>query len=197
MTNLGETQKFFGARADGWEDRFPDDEAAFARAIGEMELRQGMAVLDLGCGTGRALPLMRAAVSDTGRVVGLDATPEMLAAARRRGRDRFASLVLGDAEALPFADGAFDAVFAAGLVPHLADPRGGLAEIARVTRPHGKLAVFHPIGRATLAARHGGTPSDDEVTAPRRLADLLAATGWTPISIDDGADRFLALAVRA
>src|SRR5512133_1979205 len=132
MTNLGETQKFFGARADGWEDRFPDDEAAFARAIGEMELRQGMAVLDLGCGTGRALPWMRAAVTDMGRVVGLDATPEMLAAARRRGRDRFASLVVGAAEALPFADGAFDAVFAAGLVPHLADPRGGLGEIARV-----------------------------------------------------------------
>jgi ubiquinone/menaquinone biosynthesis C-methylase UbiE len=44
-------------------------------------------------------------------------------------------------------DGSFDAVFAAGLVPNLAEPVAGLAELARVCRGGGLVALFHPIGR--------------------------------------------------
>ncbi len=153
-------------------------------------------VLDVGCGTGRAVPFLRQAVGDAGRVVALDVTPEMLAEARRRGRGQLAKLVQADGEALPFRAASFDAILAAGFVPHLPDPQAGLAELARVTVSGGRLAIFHPIGRATLAARHGGTPSDDDVIAPARLSGILAATGWAPERVEDSPDRFLALAVR-
>lgn len=195
-SGLRDTQAFFGARAAGWENRYPDDTPQFQRAIDEMELRPGMAVLDVGCGSGRALPLVRAAVGPRGRVVGLDATPEMLGEAQRLGRAAVASLVLGDAERLPLIDEPLDAIFAAGLAPHLVHPVSGLSELARVTRPGGCLAIFHPIGRAALAARHGGVPADDDVTAPAPLARLLREAGWKLESVDDAPDRFLALAFR-
>jgi SAM-dependent methyltransferase len=116
--------------------------------------------------------------------------------AQRRGRDRVASLLQGDGERLPFRDGSFDALLAAGYVPHLRDADAGLSELARVTKPGGRLAIFHPIGRATLAARHGGKPSEGDVLAASQLIQWLPAAGWRLESIDDGDQRYLALATR-
>jgi SAM-dependent methyltransferase len=194
---LSDTRAFFGPRAAGWDDKFGDDGPAYARAVAELAPPPGAVVLDAGCGTGRAMTHLRAAVGRAGTVVAVDATPEMLAAARTAGRDREGSLVLGDASALPLRDGGVHAVFAAGLLPHLADPQAGLAELARVCVPDGRLALFHPVGRATLAARHGSAPSDDDVLSAARLPGLLAATGWTLLGLDDAEDRYLALAARA
>jgi SAM-dependent methyltransferase len=193
---LRENQEFFGPRAAGWEDRFPGDEPQFQRAIDELGVPTNGRAIDVGCGTGRALPLLRAAVGERGVVLGLDATPEMLAEARRLGREQVACLLLGDAHRLPLADASLDAILAAGLVPHLTNPAAGLSELARVTRPGGRLAIFHPISRAVLAARHGGTPSDDDALSPKRLPKLLDGAGWQLDGIDDGNDRYLALATR-
>ena len=194
--SLGETQAFFASRAAGWETRFPDDEPRYEAAIRELAPPRGGSALDAGCGTGRALTFLRQAAGSAGQVVGLDATPQMLAEARRLGRDQLAQLLLADGERMPFGAASFDAVLAAGFVPHLDAPEAGLAELARITKPGGRLAIFHPIGRATLAARHGGTPSDDDILAPARLRATLLATGWTLDSLDDGPDRYLALAHR-
>ncbi|MFC8887518.1 methyltransferase domain-containing protein, partial [Streptomyces cinereoruber] len=69
-------REFFGARAADWDGRFPDDGPAYAAAVAELGLRPGGSVLDAGCGTGRALPPLRAAVGPSGTVVGVDLTPE-------------------------------------------------------------------------------------------------------------------------
>jgi SAM-dependent methyltransferase len=195
MDELAVTRAFFAARAQSWEERFPDDGPAYLAAVAELGPVPGQTAIDVGCGTGRALPPLRAAVGPTGRVLGFDLTPEMLAAAVGYGRAAHAVLVLADARRLPLGPASVDAVFAAGLLPHLPDPAGGLRELARVTRPGGRLAVFHPVGRAALAARHGRVPSDD-VLAPPTLRPLLDAAGWVTLSIDDGPDRYLALASR-
>jgi SAM-dependent methyltransferase len=194
--DLAETRAFFAPRAAGWDDRFSDDGPAYQRAVAELHLPVGGVVLDVGCGTGRALPFLRWSVGRSGTVVGIDATPEMLAAGRDKGRFVDGCLVQGDACALPLVDAAADAVFVAGLLPHLTDPREGLRELARVCRAEGGLAVFHPVGRAALAARHGSVASDDDVLSGVRLPALLADTGWRLLMLDDAEDRFLAVAVR-
>ncbi|MEZ4728598.1 MAG: hypothetical protein R3E79_15800 [Caldilineaceae bacterium] len=79
LTELHATQTFFATRAAGWEDRFAHDAPQYARAVAELAPSFGATALDLGCGTGRALPLLRAAVGPTGQVIALDATWEMLA----------------------------------------------------------------------------------------------------------------------
>ncbi|MPY49565.1 class I SAM-dependent methyltransferase [Streptomyces acidicola] len=189
-------QEFFTARAADWDRRFPDDGPAYAAAVSELGLRSGDRVLDAGCGTGRALPLLRAAVGPTGVVLGADLTPAMLEAAVRAGRDRDGQLLLTDVAALPLHTESLDAVFAAGLIAHLPNPTENLRELARVVRPGGTLALFHPIGRAALAARQGRRITPDDLRAEANLGPLLAGAGWRMTSYVDADDRFLALAER-
>jgi len=100
-------------------------------------LRPGTRVLEVGCGPGRA---SAALASRHGAVVtGLDASPEMLAAAREfvpEGVD----LVEARAEALPFPDDSFDVVLAQFVV-HLLDRPRAFAELRRVLRPDGVLWI--------------------------------------------------------
>lgn len=189
-------QEFFGARAADWDSRFPDDGPAYAAAVALLGLRGGDRVLDAGCGTGRALEPLRAAVGADGVVIGMDLAPGMLDAARAAGRAGSGALVLGDVARLPLRAGALDAVFAAGLIAHLPRPAENLRELARAVRPGGVLALFHPIGRAVLAARHGRTLGDDDLRAEPNLRPLLASSGWRTTSYTDRDDRFLVLAER-
>ncbi|MFJ3307613.1 class I SAM-dependent methyltransferase [Streptomyces sp. NPDC086549] len=189
-------QEFFGARAADWDSRFPDDGPAYAAAVADLGLRAGDRVLDAGCGTGRGLPPLRAAVGPSGVVVGVDLTPEMLQAAVRAGRDRDGLLLLADVAALPLRSESLDAVFAAGLIAHLPHPTENLRELARVVRPGGALALFHPIGRAALAARQGRQTTPDDLRAEANLRPLLAGSGWRMTSYADEDTRFLALAIR-
>ncbi|MFF4786880.1 class I SAM-dependent methyltransferase [Streptomyces griseorubiginosus] len=189
-------QEFFSARAAEWDRRFPDDGPVYAAAVAELGLREGDRVLDAGCGTGRALTPLRAAVGPTGVVVGADLTPAMLEAAAGAGRDRDGRLLLADVTALPLRSQSLDAVFGAGLISHLPEPADNLRELARVVRPGGVLALFHPIGRAALAARQGRQITPEDLRAEANLRPLLAGSGWHMTSYTDEAARFLALAVR-
>ncbi|MFF3615691.1 class I SAM-dependent methyltransferase [Streptomyces sp. NPDC002580] len=191
-----DVREFFTARAADWDTRFPDDGPAYEAAVARMRLRAGDRVLDAGCGTGRALPALRAAVGGSGLVVGADLTPAMLEAAVRAGRGGAGRLLLADVTGLPLRAESLDAVFAAGLVAHLPNPAENLRELARVVRPGGTLALFHPIGRAALAARQGRRITPGDLRAEGNLGPLLAGSGWDMTSYVDEDDRFLALAVR-
>lgn len=190
---LTESRAFFAAKAATWDTRFGDDAPAYAAAVSEARFRTGDVLVDVGCGTGRALPALRAATGPTGVVVGLDLTPEMLAEARGRAAG---SLVLADVCHLPFPTGAVDGLFAAGLLMHLPDPDAGLRELARVTGAGGRLVLFHPTGRAALAARHGRALRTDEALSEGVLRASTERTGWRLDRYDDADHRFLAVAIR-
>lgn len=106
----------------------------------------GSWVLDVATGTG--LVAVELAARNL-RVVGLDQSPAMLgraaAAVRRAGFGERVRLILGQAQALPFADGAFDSLTFTYLLRYVDDPAATLAELARVLRPGGVMAglEFH------------------------------------------------------
>ena len=109
-----------------------------------LALAPGAAVLEVGCGPGTDLFDLAPLVGPTGRLVGLDRSAIMLTEARRRAQDLPVPvhLGIGDVEALPFRESSFDACRAARLLEHLPDGRVALGEMARVTRPGGRILVF-------------------------------------------------------
>jgi len=193
---LTETRAFFACRAATWDTKFGDDLPAYTAAITQAGISGNGVVIDVGCGTGRALAALRQAVGPHGKVIAIDVTPEMLCQARSRASAADAALVLADARHLPLADACADAIFAAGLIMHLPDPDAGLRQLARITRPGGLLILFHPSGRAALAARHGRTlpPSEPLDAAPLERSTQNA--GWQLTTYDDAPHRFLAIAAR-
>jgi SAM-dependent methyltransferase len=101
-------------------------------------------VLDLGCGTGRNLPLLGAGT----RAVGLDPCLETIRAARRRSPGT--PLVLGAAERLPFRPGAFDTVVSGLVFCSVAEPIRAFDEVRRVLAPGGTLRMLEHV-RATFS----------------------------------------------
>jgi SAM-dependent methyltransferase len=97
--------------------------------------------LDVGCGTG-ALSATILAVAQPATVTGIDASEGYAAYAHEQIRDGRAQFRQGDAEALPFRDEGFDATVSGLVVNFLPEPSLGLAEMARVTRPGGTVAVY-------------------------------------------------------
>jgi len=107
-------------------------------------LNAGMDLLDVGCGPATITADLAERVAPA-RVVGLDAASGALEAARATlaERDLPAGVELtdGDIMSLPFDDGTFDVAHAHQVLQHLSDPVGALAEMRRVTRPGGIVAV--------------------------------------------------------
>lgn len=118
--------------------------AAAAAVRGE----PGSRVLDLGCGTGDlALILAR-----RHRVTGIDVSRRMLTRAWQKGRGRI-HLVQGSAFALPFGDGTFDGVASAFVLRNLAHLPKAFAEMARVLRPGGRVALLDILQPENALAR--------------------------------------------
>ena len=137
-------------------------------------------ILDVGCGTGR-LSARLASAYDQARVVGIDASTQMIhyaATTTVPRRSRFAASL---AERLPLADAVFDLVVVTLSVSHWRDRAGGLAQISRVMAPDGTLVAAGPSSAWPSSARpfrpvtrrtRRGTP-----WLPGELPALIAACG--------------------
>jgi SAM-dependent methyltransferase len=128
------------------------------RILGRLLAPLGLAaharVLDVGCGTGANGPVL----GETGRfAVGIDASAIPLGLTPRG----HAARLRGDAAALPFAEGSFDAVVALDVLEHLDDDRAAARELSRVLKPGGAMIVFVPALRILWGLQ-------DEVSHHRR-----------------------------
>ena len=109
------------------------------------ELKPGEIVLDVGCGAGLDSLLAARAVGPSGRVIGLDLLEEMCergrAHAREAGVDRWTEFVQGEMEDIPLPDASVDVVISNGVINLSPRKSRVLAEIRRVLRPDGRLAI--------------------------------------------------------
>ena len=145
-----------------------------ARAV----VRPGDHVLDACCGTG---DLALADLAAGGRVVGLDFSERMLERARRKSSE--IDWVRGDAQALPFADGSFDAVTIGFGVRNLDDLELGLRELRRVLRPGGRLGVLEITRPRGLLAPFYRVWFDGVVPLLGRLVPGGSAYTYLPASV--------------
>ena len=178
---MGETGQVTRNAAEVYDELFPA--ALFnewaPRVVELAELKPGMQVLDIACGTGVLSLVAAEIVKPDGSVTGLDLNPGMLAVARRKAPHidwREAS-----AEAIPFEDATFDAIVSQFGLMFFEDKVGALREMVRILRPGGKLAVAvwdsleNVTGYAAvtrLLSRLFGDPAAESLRAPYSLGDI-------------------------
>ncbi|MFC9689406.1 methyltransferase domain-containing protein [Kribbella sp. NPDC056951] len=160
-----------------------------------LDARAGMAVLDVGSGTGDDLLGIAGVVGIGGRAVGVDVSTAMVAEARRRtAKGVPAEFVVGDATRLDFADACFDRVRAERVLMALADPEAAVREMARVVRPGG-VVVLSEVDAATVfvnssdrelvqAVERGFADDLPTPDAGRRLQRMLLAAGLTDVRLE-------------
>ncbi len=111
------------------------------KSYAAMHVQPGDHVLDVGCGPATDTVPLASLVGGTGRVVGFDSDPAMIAQADQRaaqaGVSDCVTHKVGDVYTMPFGDGEFRSCRSERLFQHLSDPARALAEIARVTAPGG------------------------------------------------------------
>lgn len=149
----------------------------------------GEKILEVGCGGGALLPLFAAAVGSSGRVVGIDISPDQIAAANAAcAGSEIATAEVQDVSRLPYEEGTFDAIVAIQVIEYLEQPDEALSELRRVCRPEGRIIVlatnwdtmFWNSGAPELTARvqaawreHAPFPN-----LPADLRALLKETGF-------------------
>jgi SAM-dependent methyltransferase len=163
-------------------------------------VRPGQAAIDLGCGPRGILDLLAGRVSPGGRVVGLDADPAHTAMAAAFVSARALSgveIVTADARHTGLPAGSFDLVHARTLLVNLPDPAAVMAEIARLAKPGGAVAVAEPDTEHALCyppnrafdriceifpvvfSRNGADPA-----IGRRVPELFRDAGLTDIKVE-------------
>lgn len=157
------------------------------RAADLARIQPGEKVLDVGCGTGTLAMDVARRVGATGRVFGIDPGEQQIARARSKAARRGLSIEfqIGVIEHLDFPDQTFDVVLSTIMMHHLSDTlkRQGLAEIARVLKPGGRLVIAdfkRPEERPAQPVRFGVGGS--------RIQDLVALVkdaGFLRVEIEE------------
>jgi SAM-dependent methyltransferase len=128
-----------GAAYEGYVGRW--SRLVAAQFLGWLDLRPGGQWLDVGCGTGALSETILGAVEPR-EVVGIDPSEAYVAHASQHLADGRARFQTGDAQALPFNAAAYDAAVAGLVLNFVPDPSRAVAEMARVVRPGGVVAVY-------------------------------------------------------
>jgi SAM-dependent methyltransferase len=185
-------------REHWWDDAF----TAFLEET--LKPRPGKRILDVGCGTGTAeISLARLRLSQM-HLFGVDLVVERVkeAHAATHGINARVGYAAADAVKLPFAAGVFDSTYCVAVLQHIRNLAGAVAEIARVTRPGGRVLIVEPDNAARYwfssvqsgievfelsrrffagVAAMRGDPT--EVSVGPLVPGMLAAGGVEPVSV--------------
>ena len=185
------------ARLQRQADELAPDSAALLDRVG---LRPGQSAIDLGCGPRGILDLLADRTSPGGRVVGLDANPAHAAMAAGFVSDRGlggVQIVTADARHTGLRSGSFDLVHARTLLVNVPEPAAVVAEMMRLAKPGGWVAVMEPDTEHALCypphpafnrmceifhaafTRHGADPA-----IGRRVSELFRQAGLADVGVE-------------
>jgi SAM-dependent methyltransferase len=185
------------ARLQRQSDELQPEARALLTRLGELGLRPGQTALDLGCGPRGILDLLADAVGPGGRVVGLDADPAHVTAARQFAFSQGLAnveVLAGDARHTGLPAESFDLVHTRTLLVTIPEPAAVVAEMARLARPGGLVAsqeadaefsiCYPPLpewDRLLALFRASFPRAGADMRLGRRLPELFRAAGLTDV----------------
>jgi SAM-dependent methyltransferase len=194
MGSQAKQAALWGQRPGDWSAiQEPTGNAGYVYALGILKLGSDDNLLDVGCGTGLFCQLAK----DTGaQVTGIDATPELIDAARQRVPG--ITFQTGEMEELPFADNSFDVVTGFNSFQYAQNTKNALTEAMRVLKPGGKLvamiwgnredceaASFLKASGALMPPPPPGAAGPFALTENHLLESILEETGMRVIDNND------------
>lgn len=183
-----------------WLEAAPDLEASFDAVFKALfdsaNLIAGEAVLDVGCGTGPTLLAASKAVGKSGRVLGIDVAPSLVARASERAPSNV-ELIVGDAGSYEFDDGMFDAIIANFGIMFFRDNEAAFRNLRKAVKQGGRMSAtvwatppenpWFSMPRRIVDENVADVPRPDPSgPGPMRFGDpalligCLERTGWTP-----------------
>ncbi len=122
-----------------FHDRYSTNKTGYVNwIVSNYDIREGMKVLEIGCGTGSIWTGLDGSLSKCGKLVMTDLSEGMLDAARRNlGERENVEFMTADIQDLPFEDGSFDMVIANSMLYHVPDITKGIREVRRVLKKDG------------------------------------------------------------
>lgn len=192
----GEHGAYWAARADHYDAGYARH---MPRLLAVIAARAGERILDVGCGSGQlAVELVRGTPGTT--AVGIDLSRAQLEVARRRAAGLPAAFLQADAQAHDLGEATYDAVVSRSGTMFFADPGRAFANLARATRPGGRLVMhvwrgiaenpwlaelLEAVGRVRpLPPPPADGPGPFALSDPDRVRALLEAAGWHDVSLE-------------
>ena len=194
-------REYFNQLAGKW-DKMTSQEtrSRLPELVQDLRIKSGDAILDVGGGTGILLPLLYEVAGNKSKIISLDIAEEMLKRARNNSHPNNIHYVHADVTAIPLASETFDFVICYSCFPHFPDKNKALAEMARVLRSSGRLAIFHTASRREINELHksvGDVIGKDIIPDKATMRKMLLKSGLKPIQVRDEAHRYLAIAAKA
>lgn len=173
----------------------PDIARQRLQTLKALGLNAGEQVLDVGCGTGFLISEMAALVGESGSLTGVDFSQDMLDLAIQRCESMpQIQLRQGSAEALPVADACFDAASCTQVLLYVSDVQQSVAELSRVLKPGGRLAVVETDWRGVVLNSANSALTERIFGAfdhavpnpnlPSKLIPILKANGFAAVNVE-------------
>jgi ubiquinone/menaquinone biosynthesis C-methylase UbiE len=160
----------------GWRGRLHHEIADRTASLAVATVAAPDRVLDLGCGTGYLLRVLAGCYPDAEKLVGIDASPEMVKTAIGTAGDGRLTFAVGVAEQIGYPDETFDLIVSTTSFDHWSDQQAGLDECVRVLRRGGRLVLVDQFSRwltpTLLIGRRG------KARTRRRATGLLLRAGF-------------------
>lgn len=182
---MNQIAAFFDTMATEWDAICCHNPEKIRTILSLAEIRRGADILDVGCGTGILesflLPYRPR------QVTGIDLSPEMIARARAKYRDREDTLRFRCRDLMEIRDEAYDYLLIYSVYPHFPDPRKLIRHAAGLLRPGGKLVIAHSESKEQINRHHGqlaGGGISSVLPPAREVARLLEPYFRIEVTID-------------